>query len=162
MILTPVGSWHWEVQGARKCWCSLVPSLSPQDFPDALITNYYVRAGTPAAASAFLSPEMPRDWVLPDTEIPPLGLLPHAHGHHSQGSTHSVPCVPVWRSWSQTRQGLETGVGRWRQPNLFPSLSRSSGLPCSWPTSTWFLFITGMADPHPTLQGRCILQTETK
>lgn len=31
-----------------------------------------------------------------------------------------MPCVPVWRSWSQTRQGLETGVGRWRQP---PNLS---------------------------------------
>uniref|UniRef100_A0A8C2P8P9 Mitochondrial inner membrane protein Mpv17 n=1 Tax=Capra hircus TaxID=9925 RepID=A0A8C2P8P9_CAPHI len=27
VILTPVGSWHWEVQGARKCWCSLFPSL---------------------------------------------------------------------------------------------------------------------------------------
>lgn len=35
--------------------------LSPQDFPDALITNYYVRVGTSAASSAFLSPEMPRD-----------------------------------------------------------------------------------------------------
>lgn len=63
VILTPVGSWHWEVQGARKCYVHLFLLLSPLHFPDALITNYYARAGTSAfAASAFLSPEMPR-WI---------------------------------------------------------------------------------------------------
>lgn len=53
--------------------------LSPQDYPDALITNYYVRADTSAASSSFLSPEVPGTGVPPDTEIPQLGLLSHSH-----------------------------------------------------------------------------------
>ena len=40
-------------------------SLSPQDYPDALLTNYYVSADTAAARSpAFLGPEVLGDGAL--------------------------------------------------------------------------------------------------
>lgn len=46
--------------------------LSPQDYPDALVTNYYVSAAATAACSAFLSPEVPRAGGRPAIDIPQL------------------------------------------------------------------------------------------
>lgn len=48
--------------------------LSPQDYPDALVTNYYVSADAAAACSpAFLGLEVPRDGGPPARETPQLG-----------------------------------------------------------------------------------------
>lgn len=53
-------------------WVSLF-LLCPQDYPDALITNYYVSADSAAVSSAFLSPKVPGDGGPPAIEIPQLG-----------------------------------------------------------------------------------------
>ncbi|XP_058407553.1 protein Mpv17 isoform X1 [Diceros bicornis minor] len=55
---------------AQDNWAKL-----QRDYPDALITNYYVRADTSTACfPAFLSPEVPRDWGPPDREVPETSL----------------------------------------------------------------------------------------
>ncbi|XP_070368501.1 mitochondrial inner membrane protein Mpv17 isoform X1 [Equus asinus] len=56
---------------AQDNWAKL-----QRDYPDALITNYYVRADTSTACfPASLNPDVPRDWGPPDIEVPQLGLL---------------------------------------------------------------------------------------
>lgn len=69
-------------------WVSLF-LLCPQDYPDALITNYYVSADSAAVSSAFLSPEVPGDGGPPAIEIPPSwdDSCPQC-GHCAQGNPH--------------------------------------------------------------------------
>ncbi|KAM9054128.1 mitochondrial inner membrane protein Mpv17 isoform 3-T5 [Megaptera novaeangliae] len=130
------------------CFLSLVGTLNglsaqdnwaklQQDYPDALITNYYVRADTSAASSSFLSPEVPGSGGSPDTEIPQLGLLSHSH----MGTILREALTQLCNMFlsDQTRSQLESDQARQRvwgqvmeaahQP--LPSLSCSSGLLCS-------------------------------
>lgn len=56
-VLYHTGMWQLLAYISANC-----PSLSLQDYPDALITNYYVRVVPSTSCSVSFGPVMPRAW----------------------------------------------------------------------------------------------------